>query len=1427
MSTMPHPSSSGLIQALEGIRRRVRTFALTYGAGLVVTVAAGLLLLAVLLDWTLNLPTPARLVMLLAAIAAFGYVAAKWIIRPLTTKLSISDVAGRLENAFPQFDDRLRSTVNFLGSPIPGSEPMQQRVVAQAHEMVQTVKLQEVVLTRPVWYSVASAVGAVAVLGLLAALLGADFLRTASNRLFLGDAQWPKSVNIALVGQVPTRVPVGKPVEVKIRDTKGKARKAVILYRHDETSPWQKELMTLGPDGTYTATLDTKLAADQSRGQLFIKMQAGDDEKILAPVTVVPRLDIARIEARVTPPPYAQAPALSVDLGERPAVMAVGAGVDLVVTFNKPLAKDQAVSLEMAKPDQQSPKTKWDRSGESTAVGSFAASESMRFIVRATDEDGFQNTGTEEYELIVREDGMPTVQIEEPRRSEDRTPNAAFPLKVVAEDDYGVARAQLVVQRLNVNKDDPADSQGKHNWAIDLVNVKDLAENTSWTPVDNTAERKRFRLEHLWSLEKLAGANLKPGDVLEYYIQVKDNFLLDGKEHDWVPSGKLRVTIISHEQMEKQDIAAAEQVHNEINQIKRNVLTQKTEGEQLAQNVKETGKFDPADEKQTERLANEQATAAQQTKQTASKLSNLLERMKQNKTSEKGLQQAAEQAGKQLEQTAEGAMKEANRDLNQAKDNKIDPKASPEQQKENAEQRAEQLAKAQENQQQAAEQLDQAAQKLGNFDGLSQWIERLEQIQKEQQDLAKKFNEKMQNELGKKPEELAQDKQDELNKMAEQQKQLAQKTEKAIAEMQKQGEQKPKNDPSAQAMKQAAQTGQQQQVPSKQQQASEKMKQNQQAAAQQQQQQVQIGIDMMIKQLKEAERRKLEELEKKLAEIEKLVADLVRRQAGHNIDNLTLDDVNKLTEMTEEQRGELLMLAERDPAALPPPPTLAQLSTSQEQTERNTRDVAKTAEALPDPAPAATLTAAAGHMERAIVHLRASELAKAYEPPQVEALRALREAKEKIDEALARAREELEQQDQETIKQIYVKVLEAQRKLDKETVEIDQAPKGPDGKPAAREQLVRLGQLPAVQGELAKTIDEVGKELEKLESIVYEWANKDIFETMSEVKDELAKPETGVAVQAEQLRVEEQLVAMIESLVEKRKPKEFEDKGGGGGGGGQCKTKMPSEVELRLLKRLQEAVNRSTKSIHEEVVKDAAPKDEKKLLALGGRQGDVRNLLDQLLKASSEGKLALGEEPDNKDQLPEEAAEEDIENQEFEKELLDGGLTDDTVDSSIKLTGDRMARSRQRLALNNDPGMTTQKIQERILVDLDLMIDAARKQQPKPSQAKGQKPGQKKPGAQPGQGEGKGQQQAKEGKSGKQPGSASEGGEQAATESSLNPGDRKDVEGRDIRESAAEWGGLTQREREAVLEGASETTIKKYERLVEDYYRELAKKATE
>jgi hypothetical protein len=291
---------------------------------------------------------------------------------------------------------------------------------------------------------------------------------------------------------------------------------------------------------------------------------------------------------------------------------------------------------------------------------------------------------------------------------------------------------------------------------------------------------------------------------------------------------------------------------------------------------------------------------------------------------------------------------------------------------------------------------------------------------------------------------------------------------------------------------------------------------------------------------------------------------------------------------------------------------------------------------------------------------------------------------------------------------------------------------------------------------------------------------------------------------------------MIDSLKVKPQQKEFHERNNGGGGSGQAKVRMPGEAELRLLKALQQAVNNSTTKI------DAEPnKDKPKLLALGGRQGELRTLLDQMVQKASGGQVKLAPEPDNKDQLPEEARKEDIEDQEFEKQLLNDKLTDDQAANTVKLTGDRMARSRQRLAINDDPGKITQEIQKRILFDLDNMIKLAQAQQAQMKPGNGPpKPGKGPPQPQPGQQ--RGQQQVAQ-----RPGQQT-GGQTPAGQSTLNQGNTPQVDlSQEMKEIAKEWGGLHPRLRDAIMEGASEKMSPKYQKLVEDYYKTLSEKATE
>jgi hypothetical protein len=251
---------------------------------------------------------------------------------------------------------------------------------------------------------------------------------------------------------------------------------------------------------------------------------------------------------------------------------------------------------------------------------------------------------------------------------------------------------------------------------------------------------------------------------------------------------------------------------------------------------------------------------------------------------------------------------------------------------------------------------------------------------------------------------------------------------------------------------------------------------------------------------------------------------------------------------------------------------------------------------------------------------------------------------------------------------------------------------------------------------------------------------------------------------------------------------------------------MPTEPELRLLKQFQQAVNKSTKAIHE-----AGKKEPKETLALGGRQGELRDLFGELIKQSSQGKLELGPEPDNKDQLPEEATEEAVDNQELDQELLGNGKEEpeaEAVVEKVKKAGARMARSRQRLA---------------------LIKESSRQQQQQQQQASGRQPGSR-PGQQrqPQPGQAQGQQQANAGQRPRQGDPKEQGQAGAQSDPNNLEGGKPDEDlGKEIRETSEEWGKLFGRRREAVMEGGQQKAIRKYEQFVKDYYRSLSEKASQ
>jgi hypothetical protein len=141
---------------------------------------------------------------------------------------------------------------------------------------------------------------------------------------------------------------------------------------------------------------------------------------------------------------------------------------------------------------------------------------------------------------------------------------------------------------------------------------------------------------------------------------------------------------------------------------------------------------------------------------------------------------------------------------------------------------------------------------------------------------------------------------------------------------------------------------------------------------------------------------------------------------------------------------------------------------------------------------------------------------------------------------------------------------------------------------------------------------------------------------------------------------------------------------------------------------------------------------------------------------------------------------------------------------------EKMTLSADLLENELDPGVATQRVQEKILIKLDQLIEEARKQcRGSCSSSAGSSARQttQKPGAKPGD----------DSKSGQQAGRSAGGAEPPLEQSDLNVR---------LDETGAEWGNLPQRVREMLLEGRSERFSALYERLTREYYRRLAEESS-
>jgi hypothetical protein len=424
----------------------------------------------------------------------------------------------------------------------------------------------------------------------------------------------------------------------------------------------------------------------------------------------------------------------------------------------------------------------------------------------------------------------------------------------------------------------------------------------------------------------------------------------------------------------------------------------------------------------------------------------------------------------------------------------------------------------------------------------------------------------------------------------------------------------------------------------------------------------------------------------------------------------------------------------------------------------------------------------------------------------VEALAALQDGLAVVRQQQRDVDDQLAQAEQASIRAGFEAVLERQKRLETETIAVEQA-RDETGR-LDRASALRLARLPDEQAQTRDATSALRSKVEALDSVAFTWLTDRVIDNMQSIRADLDASRTGRATQRQHQRVVGDLQRIISSLAVQPRDDRFEQANSSGGSGEgnqqQQQRPLPSEAELRLLRGLQDDLAAGTVAAADVDDDSRIPR----LIELGDDQRNVRELLDKLLRKASRG--ASGLPPESQD------LDDDL-----IADLLGGDPGEEPDDRMLNRMAERLDQSRRRLAVDHDPTEPTQAIHRQLLADFDELIDRSRTRRNNNSSSS----------ASASASSSSQQSASSSGSSAQAAGNESASGQNSASSASGNegtgqPGDAGGLAGdQSIEEVAREWGRISPRLRAPVLESRDDQIIDRYRRLTEGYTRAVGAQA--
>lgn len=426
------PAISSIIEQLAPVQSRLLRWASLHEA------AGALLALALvvagwmLLDYTIE---PARAVRqwLLAALAFVVVIAtARWLAwRYRTAPRLVSDrsIALLLEEKFPRLGDRLITAVELIDRSPEARGFLLDQVIAEADGVLGDLDPGQLVNGRGVRRRLWIAAGLLG--GLLAlALLAPAIPRTFWARNFqLAEVRYPRQTHLAVVG-----FPEGKRKVAKGRD-------AEVVIEADATSlvPERVTLRVTAENGKSSTVYMTRVGENRFihtvpavLEPLSFQARGGDDRTDPFQLLVVEPLRLRSIWATCRFPAYTGLEKEDLPVHGSRLVALVGSEVQIVFSLSKPIAAARLVSNGRSIPLAPS--------GPGELAATILVKESLPLELTAVDEDGIDLAEPIRLELVAERDQPPKIEARAEGIETAVTPIARLPIRIHANDDYGLGK---------------------------------------------------------------------------------------------------------------------------------------------------------------------------------------------------------------------------------------------------------------------------------------------------------------------------------------------------------------------------------------------------------------------------------------------------------------------------------------------------------------------------------------------------------------------------------------------------------------------------------------------------------------------------------------------------------------------------------------------------------------------------------------------------------------------------------------------------------------------------------------------------------------------------------------------------------------------------------------------------------------------------